>query len=132
MKVEKKIKIIPVTTYEVYGKTFDDKRKAEEWKKEVETRLRSEFFIVDFLPDTEGNFTSSILYEVRNYLGEAGLISTLQSQNVKFIEYVKRNPIKNVNINRVKKFNSWTELQEFLNDVGVEQVVTITEGTLKR
>lgn len=131
MKIEKKSRVEPVKTYEVYGKTFDEKTEAEAWKSEVEMRLKASLFIVELEPDEQGKFKYSILFEVRDYLGEAGLLSFLQKEKIEFIKFVEGKAIKALNITKLNKFNSWIEMQDFLNNIEVKSSHIISERMLK-
>lgn len=131
MKIEKKTKVTQIKTYETYGKIFDNRIEAESWKSEVETKLRASLFIVELEPDEQGRFTRSILFEVRDYLGQSGLLSFLQKKKIKFIDFVEDKAIKSINIVKINKFNSWTEMQAFLDNIEVESIQLITERKLK-
>lgn len=131
MKIEKKVEIEKVKMYEVYGKQLDSKEKAINWKNYIESNLKATYFIVMLDPDTEGNFTTKILFKMYSWIGMSGVIAKLEKMGIPLIKIHEGKFIKNVEITKLERFKTWEELVEFQENNEFTLEKEITEGDLK-
>lgn len=127
IKIEKET--VEEVVYSIYGEDFLTKEEAAKYKRQVDTEMNSNYYLVHSESDPKGIFTEKEVFKVDSNLGESLVIEHLYKRGVPFLTYYSIGrlvpiTLKNVKIEKVD-IGNWNEYFRFLENTKELKVTTL-------